>query len=301
MEFHARMEEELKCPACRRLYTNPVQLPGCLHSLCLNCAVRLQMPQPMPPIASLAILQQACSPAGRSMTSPVGASGEEVSIMSDASYPDSDEISMVSETDSGVVCSSSRPESYIGGCNQSIANIYLHVNSGTFPQIGITCPVCTRTAIVDERGAMALPKTKALANIVDRYRDGKQLPVGCQLCPSGSGVSAEADVVRPAVQMCEQCEVFYCESCLESYHPSDGSLAKHKLYGVAEGKAALQAQTAEVKCCEHPEERLSMYCVLCKMAVCCVCVEDGRHINHHVQPLGAMCKTQKVSYIVYTV
>lgn len=261
MEFSARMEEELKCPACRRLYTNPVLLPQCRHSLCLNCAVRLQA------------VQQSTSP---------GSNPARSAVVVEESYPDSDEMSMVSETDSGVVCSS-RPDSCIG--TPSIANLYLQAGM----QFSITCPVCARTTVTDDRGATMLAKTRALETIVEKYRDGKQLPVDCQLCPN-------EDPPRPAVQVCEQCEVFYCEACLESYHPARGALARHKLLGIIEGRTNLQTKhrIAESKCAEHPDESLSMYCVLCKLTICCVCSQEGRHFKHQVQPMGAMCKIQKV-------
>ena len=102
-----------------------------------------------------------------------------------------------------------------------------------------------------------------------------------------------------ATLLCEQCEVFYCDTCRESCHPARGPLAKHNLVPPMEGKALLRAKNKnkESKCTEHVDENLSMYCVLCKSTVCYVCVQDGRHINHDVQALGAMCKAQKVEVI----
>ena len=79
-----------------------------------------------------------------------------------------------------------------------------------------------------------------------------------------------------------------------------GPLAQHNLVSPTDGKVILRQKhrTKELKCREHSDENLSLYCVLCKTSVCCVCVQDGQHINHDAQPLGAMCKAQKVGTLM---
>ena len=257
------MEDELKCGVCRRLLTNPVLLP-CTHSLCLACASSIQAPAQH--------FQQDDS------TSSTG--------ITELDYPDIDKLSLLSETDSGVVCSTnSRPNSYVG--TPSIGNLFMNSIQGT--AVGIACPVCKKIVLLDEQGANLLPKNRALENIVDKYGENKQYVVHCQLC--------EGETLTPATQMCEQCEVFYCDKCRDNCHPARGPLVKHNLVPPTEGKALLRTKNKnkETKCTEHVDESLSMYCMLCKTTVCYVCVQDGRHINHDVQALGAMCKTQKVS------
>jgi len=128
MEFSSRMEEELKCPACRRLYTNPVTLSACSHSVCLNCAVRLQTPlHSMATVSSSRLIPPGGSDDGSSIASSSfsylsparhmsvddrGLSGLNIvspsEAGSDVGYPDSDGMSMVSETDSGVMCGGHR-------------------------------------------------------------------------------------------------------------------------------------------------------------------------------------------------
>ena len=256
----AKMEEELKCPVCRRLYTNPVLLP-CSHSLCLACAVSVQ--------------------ASAQQFQPNSEEGNNSLVEYD--YPDLDKLSLVSETDSGVVCNS-RPNSYVG--TPSIGCLFLNSVQGT--SLGIACPVCKRIVLLDEQGANILPKNRVLESIVDKYSENKQYVIHCQLCEGKS---------TPATLMCEQCEVFYCDHCRENCHPARGPLAKHNLVPPAEGKTLLHTKhkNKESKCAEHTDENLSMFCMLCKTTVCYICVQDGRHINHDVQALGAMCKSQKVS------
>ena len=260
----ANMEEELKCPVCRRLFTNPIHLP-CSHSLCLACAVHIQQP-------------------AQSFQTEIEQHTHKETELGDYEV---DKVSLVSETDSGVVCNS-RPNSYVG--TPSIGSLVINNLQGSTH--GISCPQCKLIIFLDDQGANGLPKNTVLENIVDKYGENKQYVIQCQLCEGeGEGKTTEA-----ATLMCEQCEVFYCDACRESCHPTRGPLAKHNLVPPAQGKLLLRAKnkTREAKCSEHTDENLSMYCVLCRTTVCYVCVQDGRHINHDVQALGAMCKAQKV-------
>ena len=268
------MEQELTCVICKRLYTNPILLP-CTHSLCLACALNIQTP-----VQEMSAAHSTETDSNNSSSSSSGSNSTEWDL------PETfDKVSLVSETDSGVICSSSsRPNSYVG--TPSVGNVIF--NSIQENGMGINCPVCRRTIFMDENGASGLPKNRALQAIVDKYGESKNIDVYCQLC---EGKSCKASV------MCEQCEVFYCDHCREKCHPDRGPLAKHNLVSPSDGKVLLRTKhkTGESKCTEHEDENLSMYCTLCKTSVCYVCVQDGRHMNHDVQPLGAMCKSQKVS------
>ena len=271
MQSTVRMEDELKCPVCRRLFTNPVLLP-CTHSVCLACGVSIQVPaQQLHPVNQ----NQEDTPPTTTTVSEFG-----------DSYPDIDKLSLLSETDSGVVVNS-RPNSYVG--TPSIGSFYFSQITGS--SLAINCPVCKRNIFLDETGVNCLPKNRVLETISDKYGESKNVIVQCQLCEGKS---------TPANVMCEQCEVFYCDGCKDSCHPQKGPLAQHNLLSPTDGKLVLRQKhkTTESKCAEHNDENLSLYCVMCKTAVCCVCVQDGQHINHETQPLGAMCKAQKVNFIV---
>ncbi|XP_076311736.1 E3 ubiquitin-protein ligase TRIM9-like [Tachypleus tridentatus] len=254
------MEEELRCALCNHLFRNPVLLP-CYHSVCLNCAIRSQ------------------KSAQQTQPQPEGSLNNLNEITSD--YSDIDKLSLVSETDSGVVCNS-RPNSYVGIPNiQGILFPPLHSSA-----LSLNCPVCQKVVYFDENGANNLQKNRTLQNIVDKYVEAKHLPVFCQLCEGDPNVAAV---------MCEQCEVFYCEACRDNCHPARGPLVKHSLVNPQQGKANLRARIKERKpnCVEHAEETLSMFCMICKVPVCVLCLQEGNHTNHDVQALGAMCKAQK--------
>lgn len=255
------MEDELRCPSCSRFYTKPVLLP-CSHSLCLGCATSAQVPA------------QQIIPTSEECTTGI----------SELDLTDVDKVSILSETDSGVVCNS-RPNSYVG--TPCMSNMIIHAVQGN--AIAIPCPACKKVAYLDESGANSLPKNRVLEVIIDKYSSSKNLSISCQLC--------EKDA-REASVMCEQCEVFYCDTCRDSCHPLRGPLAKHNLVTPTTGREIVRAKnktnSKEVKCTEHGDENISMYCMMCKVPVCYLCLQDGRHTNHDVQALGAICKAQKV-------
>lgn len=271
------MEEELRCPACRNLYNCPVILP-CSHSICANCAHNLQT-------SGLASGQRFCD--------QTQAQNEY------ADYPESDRLSAC-ETDSGVSFAgyaASQASSSSTGSTVSTASSGISSGSGHhFPSVDslrITCPQCHRSIYLDEKGITSFPRNKVVDGIVTRYGQAKSELVNCQLCV---GAAAEA------TSYCEQCDVFYCGACRESCHPSRGPLAKHNLVAPARGKIRTMSRKTPTpsNCEDHKEEGLSMYCVLCKMPVCYLCLNEGKHMNHEVKALGAMAKSQKVSTSVMT-
>ncbi|KAL0267387.1 UNVERIFIED_CONTAM: hypothetical protein PYX00_009674 [Menopon gallinae] len=270
------MEEELRCPACKQLYSNPVLLP-CYHSLCLNCAVHLQVPASQN--VTVANATREAAERDRDESSAGSGAGSEPSS---TDYQEVDKLSMLSETDSGVVCNS-RPNSYVGTPN---------IQGILFPPVATTalslsCPVCQKVVYFDENGSHNLPKYRAMQSIVDKFTEQRNLVLKCQLC--------EVEPAQDAAVMCEQCEVLYCDSCRESCHPSRGPLAKHTLVEPLQGRATLRNKTKskDVQCAEHEDEALSMYCMICKVPVCPLCL-DSRHTSHDVQAINTMCKAQKV-------
>ena len=111
---------------------------------------------------------------------------------------EADKLSILSETDSGVVCGSSsasigsRPGSYIGtpgnnGCFPS--------NTGTF---SLACPVCQKMVYFDEGGANNLPKYRTMQKIDEKYFAAKNSKLMCQMCEKEP---------QEATVACEQCEV----------------------------------------------------------------------------------------------
>lgn len=313
----------MKCPMCKQLFTNPVLLP-CYHSVCLNCAVQIQ--QPVPPqqivqsghagyhtnggshngsilshhshasstnfhghshhivVTTATVHHQPSSSSNQSDSSI--SSG--VSSNSSTTAEDSDKASVLSETDSGVVVCSSRPNSYVGTPNMH-GLLFPPIQSTAFC---LSCPVCHKTVYFDENGAHNLPKYRVMQNIVDRYVEIRNLGMKCQMCEKNP---------KNASVMCEQCEIFYCEKCRESCHPLRGPLAKHSLVCATQGKASLKlkALPLEYKCPDHPVESLGKYCILCKVPVCDGCLGERKHAGHEVQPIQSISKAQKVKKSIH--
>lgn len=252
------MEEELRCFACKQLYNNPVLLP-CYHALCLNCAVHIQQP----------VVHNGTAANGAGENAESVASGSSTS-----DYQESDKLSILSETDSGVVCTS-RPSSYVGTPN---GGVYASA-------LNLACPACHKVVYFDENGAHNLPKFRVMQHIVDRYGAQRNLQHKCQMCAG--------EPANDAVVVCEQCEIFYCEDCRDTCHPMRGPLAKHTIVEAKRGSSC-PVKLRDGKCAEHAEENLTMYCIVCKSGACALCLMDGRHNSHDVQAITTMCKAQKV-------
>lgn len=303
--MNTRMEEELKCPVCNRFFCNPVLLP-CFHSLCTVCAVQVQ--DLLPPIGQQHQQCQQQNTAGVSCGNPISSgvldeSGAGSVVGSESDLPDIDKLSIVSETDSGVICNS-RPNSYIG--TPGLGSIFFQATQGAV--FSLRCPVCKKTIYLDEHGVQTLPKSCVLESMVEKFSrgggggggggscggpGGQQGPSGsstiikCQLCDD------ETDC-NDASCMCEQCEIFYCDACRDRCHPPRGPLAKHHLMDPCQGQILLKRSKVKYSTCnDHVDEQLSMYCMICKFPVCYLCAQEGRHINHEVQALGIICKVQK--------
>ncbi|XP_048830102.1 E3 ubiquitin-protein ligase TRIM9 isoform X1 [Brienomyrus brachyistius] len=275
------MEEELKCPVCGSFFREPIILP-CSHNICLACArnILVQTPDAESPQSSRA-------------------SGSGVS---DYDYLDLDKMSLYSEADSGYGSYGGFTSAPTTPCQKSPNGVrvfppavphpsqhHLLQHPGSLPPVPrnscITCPQCHRSLILDDRGLRSFPRNRVLEGVVDRYQHSKAAALKCQLCEKSP---------KEATVMCEQCDVFYCDSCRLRCHPPRGPLAKHRLVPPAQGRISRRTSPRKTSTCtEHELENLSMYCVQCKTPVCYQCLEEGRHSTHEVKALGAMWKLHK--------
>lgn len=291
------MEEELKCPACHQLFANPVLLP-CFHALCLSCALDIQVPSGAP---TCSVTNQTLTQAqvhhsqiqhhlhnqsssardapntASSTSSSTSSSSTAESISSDQDI--ADKVSILSEADSGVICSNSRPGSYAGTPN--LQGLLFPPSGGSV--YSLPCPVCRKIVFFDENGARNLPIYRAMETIVDRFCEREALK--CQMC--------ETEPPKVAAVVCEQCEIRYCDGCRELCHPARGPLKEHTLK-----KPRGASQVREVICGEH-NEPLAQFCLTCKLPACSQCVNENRHHSHDIQAIATMCKAQKVSQVKY--
>ncbi|XP_035773270.1 E3 ubiquitin-protein ligase TRIM9-like isoform X1 [Anopheles albimanus] len=297
------MEEELRCPVCKQLYSSPVLLP-CYHALCLACALDIQTATSSSSSSSAvaassssasssssgsgAVVQlhqhqhhhpgpsssSSASSSSSSASSTTGSSSATESVSSDQDQ--ADKVSILSEADSGVICCTSRPGSYAGTPN--LQGLLFPPSGSGSSVYSLVCPVCRKLVFFDELGARNLPLYRAMESIVDRFCEREALR--CQMC--------ETEPPKVATVICEQCEIRYCDACRELCHPARGPLAKHSLT-----KPRGACQLRESICGEHTEP-LTMYCMGCKLPICNQCIgEQNRHQSHDLQSITAMCKAQK--------
>ncbi|XP_066269324.1 probable E3 ubiquitin-protein ligase MID2 [Branchiostoma lanceolatum] len=145
------------------------------------------------------------------------------------------------------------------------------------------CPTCREEVDLGFGGAAATPRRNLLLqNIVERYRkaagggEGEALP--CQIC--------EDEPPSPAVKLCVQCGVKYCESCLGSYHPKKGVFARHQLVEPTSEKKI-------VMCLEHEDEKVNLVCMVCEVPICQLCKLVGEHREHDVAALSTQYNVKK--------
>ena len=150
----------------------------------------------------------------------------------------------------------------------------------------ISCPVCEKSICIGSRDVLSFPRNRILVKLVARAFGTAE--IACEMC--------DAVPASPGTISCEQCEITYCERCCRTYHPRRGPLASHVL--VSPSSVGKAARPDVVKCSDHREENISMYCVKCKTTVCYLCVDRGRHRKHDVKALGEMFKEQKVCGLV---
>ena len=234
------MEDELKCPSCRQFFVQPVLLP-CFHAMCLGCAMQNQQPVVVNNLAGHPSSSQ------NQQDQPLPPPPTELQLLSELQCNDcndSDQLSILSETDSGVVVSSSgssRPSSYIHPATATTT---------AAATISLSCPVtsCHKIVYFDEHGAQNLPRYRAMQTIVEKFTESSNRAASaasstpCQLCPEEPG-QQEASV------FCQQCQVFYCDRCRENCHPARGPLAKHSLISPSQGRLALRSLKEKFKVC----------------------------------------------------
>ncbi|XP_066285034.1 uridylate-specific endoribonuclease-like [Branchiostoma lanceolatum] len=114
----------------------------------------------------------------------------------------------------------------------------------------VQCPSCRHEFQLPKLGVDGLRKNTTLRNIVDRYRESKSntaapKAVPCQMC--------DKEPPNDAVKTCLVCDNSYCETCLATFHPMKGGLARHTLTN------ASAATPKEPTCSEHPQDKVGKH------------------------------------------
>ena len=170
----------------------------------------------------------------------------------------------------------------------------------------LVCEICHKPSFfADENTLKLIPENVAIKRILARLRfspnpatstssipgtvsEESQPPPSCQWCEG---------TPKPADLCCEVCNYYYCTPCQTILHPSRGPLKDHLLVPATSKRLKenpVHLGKLDSRCEKHPDEVLTMYCTLCRIPVCCHCVQEIRHSGHEVQSLEKAVKLHKV-------
>ncbi|CAH8487776.1 unnamed protein product [Heterobilharzia americana] len=236
-----KMDSELRCPSCRRFFQCPLLLP-CGHSLCNLCATGALLPASEPSIAAsiTAALHltanenfnpssgppQSSSSSSSTTGSSIGCPSAlhsqghaQITGCTSVIHSDSDQVSVVSESDSGVIVSS-RPGSYVGrlpvvicsstsGLNPSQT---YSISSSSISQVssGLICPICNHVVgLFDDKGLSHLPRNRALERIISKFigpdQQSQSQKANINLEPFLLNSNSDP-INRPGGPLCQLCE-----------------------------------------------------------------------------------------------
>lgn len=187
------------------------------------------------------------------------------------------------------VCNEYFTEPVMLQCSHHIC--HAHVGNVTNRE-RLACPVCSDVMIVPETG---LSVDRTLQVVVDLFQqdqasvpasDPRDVPAPmCGFCEE-----------KPARRRCVQCAGVLCEECELTSH-SKGFFKSHNIVDLEDGEAAVGSggfdYASKMLCDEHPEEKLSFYCLGCRRPVCSHCLILGEHKGHQQTPIDQASETGK--------
>jgi len=101
---------------------------------------------------------------------------------------------------------------------------------------------------------------------------------------------------KTAVKRCIQCDGVLCEECVQTSH-GKSFFKNHDIVDLGpDGIAAngiVGAGVSETMCPEHPDEKLSFYCLDCCSVVCSRCILLGDHQDHQSTPISSACEDHR--------
>ncbi len=127
----------------------------------------------------------------------------------------------------------------------------------------ITCPICQNMTTLSEGGVADLPKdfhVEYLFQVCEALAKSRE--PNCEKCKK-----------NPAVKYCRECKNFVCENCSEM-HKMWGELAKHEIVPMDQVSAdttLLAPPKQTLRCKQHSNKKLKMYCNTCSQLICTIC------------------------------
>lgn len=152
----------------------------------------------------------------------------------------------------------------------------------------ITCPVCGDVTIMNEN---TLRVDRTLQVVVEMWGNH-----AAEHAPQQTG-DATIEMCgfceeKPATRRCIQCAGVLCEECEKTVH-SKGFFKTHKVVDLDKGTEVTDNSSLRMYCDEHPDEKLSFYCLDCRKPVCAHCLILGDHKGHQQTPIDQAFETGK--------
>lgn len=174
-------------------------------------------------------------------------------------------------------------------CTHHICSSHIEQSSqnGLLP-----CPVCGDITRMPEGG---LAVDRSLQLVLEYWQEKASKPQARRL--SGSkildlpmcGFCEE----QPAARRCLQCDGVMCEACAVTSH-SKGFFKSHQIIDLEDAPVSGDFDLAQKMVCdEHPQEKLSFYCLDCRMPVCSHCLILGSHKSHQQKHIEEAYDTGK--------
>ena len=100
----------------------------------------------------------------------------------------------------------------------------------------------------------------------------------------------EACNENPLKVHCIQCDLKYCQACLDKFHKDHQVFKKHTLVNLDEQSQLMMATGYKCKCEAH--HQLNFYCLRCGTSICKYCLKSD-HENHHTIPMNEILNDNK--------
>jgi len=159
----------------------------------------------------------------------------------------------------------------------------------------IVCPVCQEITTVPPDG---LPTDRTLQLVKEQWQEEQVRARQHRHMTNGVGRPMVRPVCgfceeQPATQRCVQCDGVMCDACQQTTH-NKGFFKTHTIVGLDDAAAGSMASvSSKMVCDQHPEEKLTFYCVDCRKLVCSHCLIMGDHKGHQQTPVETAFETGK--------
>ncbi|CAH8484404.1 unnamed protein product [Schistosoma bovis] len=287
----SKLKPEITCPLCNQIFQTPLLLP-CGHSICSGCISKL------------------C----RTLTKSSIVTNNQTHYLATQTISSIGIEDAISEADSGVVVCS------LESNNDCQLTSYSPQSVNRTHSIQELCRICSTnrsnnnsfkktnnfTSLNLENGnneilsSEILPHNIALENLITRItkaevnhrdtdttvnsgvikKDNNSLStIRCQLCESSNEILT--------LSFCEQCNLWYCKTCLKLWHPPTEMLIKHRITSFNNHNCLLYSSKQIITevtgptCTHHSGYVCNLYCITCSMFVCLRCLSSNeRNYNN---------------------